>query len=68
MKMGRGNDARDILKRVLDANPRSVNDLELAGELALSSDPNAALPLLKHADAIQSSARTDLLIAGLITS
>jgi len=63
VKMGRGNEARDILKKVLDANPRSVNDLELAGELALSSDPNAALPLLKRADALQSSARTDLLIA-----
>jgi tetratricopeptide (TPR) repeat protein len=63
VKMGRGNEARDILKKVLDANPRSVNDLQLAGELALSADPNTALQLLKRADTLQASARTELLIA-----
>ncbi len=63
VKMGRGNEARDILKKVLEANPRSVTDLELAGELALTSDPNTALQLLKRADDLHSSARTDLLVA-----
>ncbi len=62
-KMGRGSEAQDLLKQVLAANPRSVTDLQLAGELALTSDPTAALGLLKKAEAIQSSARNDLLIA-----
>ncbi len=35
-KMGRHDEAQDLLKRVLAANPKSVTDLELAGELALS--------------------------------
>ncbi|MGH9511794.1 MAG: tetratricopeptide repeat protein [Terriglobales bacterium] len=62
-KMGRGNEAQAILKKVLAANPRSVDDLELAGELALSSDPQTALDLLRRADAQQPSARSELLIA-----
>ncbi len=62
-KMGRFNEAQDLLKKVLAANPKSVTDLQLAGELALNSDPNTALDLLKRANAIQSNARTDLLIA-----
>jgi tetratricopeptide (TPR) repeat protein len=62
-KMGRGNDAQIILKKVLAANPKSVNDLELAGELALNSDPQTALDLLKRADSQQASARSELLIA-----
>ncbi|HZR57537.1 MAG TPA: tetratricopeptide repeat protein [Terriglobales bacterium] len=62
-KMGRGSEAQDLLKQVLAANPRSVTDLQLAGELALTSDPTAALELLKKAEALQSSARNDLLIA-----
>ncbi|MGH9528442.1 MAG: tetratricopeptide repeat protein [Terriglobales bacterium] len=62
-KMGRGNEAQAILKKVLAANPKSVDDLELAGELALSSDPQTALDLLKRADAQQATARSELLIA-----
>jgi tetratricopeptide (TPR) repeat protein len=62
-KMGRGNEAQAILKKVLAANPKSVDDLELAGELALNSDPQTALDLLKRADAQQASARSELLIA-----
>ncbi len=61
--MGRGNEAQAILKKVLAANPKSVDDLELAGELALTSDPQTALDLLKRADAQQASARSELLIA-----
>lgn len=62
-KMGRDAEARDLLQKVLAANPKSVTDLQLAGELALNSDPSTALDLLKRADALQTSARSDLLIA-----
>ncbi|GAC1431639.1 MAG: hypothetical protein NVS1B11_01020 [Terriglobales bacterium] len=62
-KMGRGAEAQDILKKVLEANPRSVNDLLLAGELALTADPSKALELLKRGDALSPSARSELLIA-----
>jgi tetratricopeptide (TPR) repeat protein len=62
-KMGRGAEAQDILKKVLAANPRSVNDLLLAGELALTADPQKALELLKRGDALSPSARSELLIA-----
>ena len=62
-KMGRTDEAQDLLKQVLAANPKSATDLQLSGELALNSDPNTALDLLKRANAIQSDARTELLIA-----
>jgi tetratricopeptide (TPR) repeat protein len=62
-KMGRQAEARDILEKVLAANPRSVNDLQLAGELSLSTDANTALDLLKRSEALQPAARTELLIA-----
>ncbi|HKW19111.1 MAG TPA: tetratricopeptide repeat protein [Terriglobales bacterium] len=62
-KMGRTNDAQDLLKKVLAANPKSATDLQLSGELALNTDPNTALDLLKRADAIHGDARTELLIA-----
>ncbi len=62
-KMGKTAEAQDLLKKVLAANPKSPTDLELAGELALSSDPNAALDLLKRADSIKPNARGDLLVA-----
>lgn len=62
-KMGRAADAQALLQKVLAANPKSVTDLELAGELALSSDANMALALLQRAEGIQPSARNELLIA-----
>jgi len=62
-KMGRTNEAQGLLKKVLAANPKSATDLQLSGELALNTDPNTALDLLKRADAIKPDARTDLLIA-----
>jgi tetratricopeptide (TPR) repeat protein len=62
-KMGRSGEAQDILKQVLAANPKSATDLQLAGELALNSDPNTALDLLKRADALQPSARGEILVA-----
>ncbi len=62
-KMGRTNDAEQLLQRVIDANPKDANSLQLAGELILSSDPNKALELLKRADTLQGSPHTDLLIS-----
>lgn len=62
-KMGKDAEAQDLLKKVLAANPKSPTDLQLAGELALNSDPNTALDLLKRADGIKPDARTDLLVA-----
>ena len=51
------------MKKVLAANPKSATDLQLSGELALNTDPNTAIDLLKRADGIKPDARTDLLIA-----
>jgi len=62
-KMGRYQEAQDLLNKVLAANPKSATDLQLAGELALNTDANTALDLLKRADAVKSEARTELLIA-----
>ena len=62
-KMGRDADAEELLKRVVEANPKDANSLQLAGELLLSTDPNRAIELLQRADAVQASAHTALLIA-----
>ncbi len=62
-KTGRDAEAQDLLKKVLAANPKSATDLQLAGELALNSDPNTALDLLKRADGVKADARTELLVA-----
>jgi tetratricopeptide (TPR) repeat protein len=63
VKMGRDAEAQALLQKVVDANPKDANSLQLAGELMLNSDPNRALDLLRRADAIAPSAHTDLLIA-----
>ncbi len=62
-KMGRDADAEQLLRRVVDTNPKDANSLQLAGELMLSSDPSRSLDLLRRADALQPSAHGDLLIA-----
>jgi tetratricopeptide (TPR) repeat protein len=62
-KMGRDADAEQLLKRVVDANPKDANSLQLAGELLLNSNPTQALELLKRAEMLQASPHTDLLIA-----
>jgi len=62
-KMGRAADAEELLKRVVEANPKDANSLQLAGELLLSTDPNRSIELLQRADALQASAHTALLIA-----
>lgn len=62
-KMGRVDDAEKILQKVIDANPRDANSLQLAGELLLNTDANGALEFLKKADAVQPTAHTELLMA-----
>ena len=62
-KMGRNEDARRLLLQVIAANPNSANELQLAGELFLSSDPQRALELLNRAEARAPTARTELLMA-----
>jgi tetratricopeptide (TPR) repeat protein len=62
-KMGRTAEAEQMLQKVVDANPKDANSLQLAGELLLNSDPPRALGLLQRADAVRASAHTDLLIA-----
>ena len=62
-KMGRNKEAEDLLRQVVDANPKDANSLQLAGELMLNTDAKAALDLLQRASALQPSAHNDLLIA-----
>jgi tetratricopeptide (TPR) repeat protein len=62
-KMGRNEDAKKLLLQVIAARPNSPSDLQLAGELFLSSDPQQALELMKRAEALDSSPRTELLMA-----
>ena len=62
-KMGRVNDAEQLLKKVMDANPRDASSFQLAGELLLNSNPKQALEYLQHAEALAPTAHTDLLIA-----
>jgi len=62
-KMGRVQEAEQLLRRVVEANPKDANSMQLAGELMLTSDPKESLALLQRADALQPTAHTDLLIA-----
>ena len=62
-KMGRTNEAEQLLQKVVDANPKDFNSLQLAGELLLNSNPTRALELLQRADGLHPSAHSDLLIA-----
>jgi tetratricopeptide (TPR) repeat protein len=62
-KMGKSNEARQLLDRVLTANPRSANDLRLAGELLLGSDPKQALSYLQRAESVAATPRNELLMA-----
>ena len=62
-KMGRDSEAAELLKKVVEVNPKDANSWQLAGELLLASDPTQALEFLKKADMLQGSPHTDLLIA-----
>ena len=62
-RMGRDAEAERLLQRVIRSNSKDVTSLQLAGELLLTADPNSALQLLRRADALQASPRTELLMA-----
>jgi len=62
-RMGRNAEAQQTLEQVLAANPKSDVDLQLAGELLLSTDPKRALEYLQRSEAVKASARTELLLA-----
>jgi tetratricopeptide (TPR) repeat protein len=62
-RMGRNADAQKMLEEVLAANPKSDVDLQLAGELLLTSDPKQALEYLQRSEAVKRSPRTELLLA-----
>jgi tetratricopeptide (TPR) repeat protein len=62
-RMGRDAEAEQLLRRVVEANPKDATSLQLAGELLLNSDPKRSVELLQRADSVQPSAHTDLLIA-----
>jgi len=62
-KMGKGDEAQAILQKVLAANPRSEDDLRLAGELFLFQDLKQSLTYFSRAEAVKPDARTELLTA-----
>jgi len=62
-KMGKSSEAQDVLQQVLAANPRSDSDLQLAGELLLETDPAKSVDFLQRSEAVNRSARTELLLA-----
>ncbi|MFZ0734031.1 MAG: tetratricopeptide repeat protein [Candidatus Sulfotelmatobacter sp.] len=62
-KVGRDQEAEQLLDRVVKENPKDANSLQLAGELLLNSDPKSSLTLLNRADALHASPHTDLLIS-----
>ena len=63
VKMGRDREAEQLLAKVVAANPRDANSLQLAGELLLNSDPKRSAELLQRAEALQPTAHTDLMLA-----
>ena len=63
-RMGKIDEAKRLLLQIVAANPKRANDLMVAGELFLQTgDYEQALSLLKRADAVQPSARPEVLIA-----
>jgi len=62
-RMGRTQEAEQLLQKEVEASPKDANSLQLAGELTLNSDPKASLDLLQRAAALQPSAHGDILIA-----
>lgn len=62
-RMGKSAEAQQALEQVLAANPRSDQDLQLAGELLLTTDPKRALEYLQRSENVKASPRTELLLA-----
>ena len=63
-RMGRSEDAKKLLLQVIQANPKSADDILLAGELFLNTgDAQRAVELLQRGASMKPSARSDLLLA-----
>ena len=62
-RMGKSDEAEATVQKVLAANPRSADDLRLAGELFLFKDPKQSLGYFSRAEAVKPDARTELLVA-----
>ncbi len=63
-RLGRNDEAKQLLLRVIAGNPRRANDLLVAGELFIQTgDPQRGLQFLQRADALQPSAHTELMMA-----
>ena len=56
-RMGRNAEAQQTLEAVLAANPKSDVDLQLAGELLLTTDPKRAIEYLQRSEAVKASPR-----------
>jgi tetratricopeptide (TPR) repeat protein len=62
-RMGRTAEAQQVLEQVLAADPKSDVDLQLAGELLLTTDAKRALEYLQRSEAVKATPRTELLLA-----
>lgn len=63
-RMGRRDEAKNLLNRVLAADPKRTGDLLLLGEMLLQSgEYDQALAPLQRAEQVQASARSELLLA-----
>ncbi len=62
-RMGRSQEAEQLLRRVINSNPKDANSLQLAGELLLNTDPKTSVTLLQRAEELQPTTHTDLLMA-----
>jgi len=63
-RMGRKDEARNLLNRLLAADPRRTGDLLLLGEVLLQSgDYEQAITPLQRAEQVQASPRSELLLA-----
>ncbi|HSS99707.1 MAG TPA: tetratricopeptide repeat protein, partial [Terriglobales bacterium] len=61
VKMGRDEEARQLLLKVVAENPKDPDSLGLIGELFLDSDANRALEFLRRADGQKPSSHFELL-------
>ncbi len=64
IRMGKADEAKNILMQVIAANPRRPVDLAMAGELFMQSgDFRQATNLLERSESIQPASHTELLLA-----
>src|SRR5216684_2233214 len=64
IRMGRTDEAKKLLLRVIAANPRRGSDLAMAGELFMQSgDLRQATNLLERSESVQPSSHAELLLA-----